>query len=143
MKSQKRHAAIRGTFPQKLSYVHGSYRVKRTGNGKAIFVYRKLLRRVTNLVLECRRILSLSDVQDLKSTLWEIMKLRICQLRNIIIIHSQNFHTKVLVWVIPHLKLQPEKAKNIEETENTYSDEGLNVSNDIFVEGPEYLEVNI
>ncbi|GET63406.1 hypothetical protein RIR_jg28628.t2 [Rhizophagus irregularis DAOM 181602=DAOM 197198] len=90
MKSQKRHAAIRGTFPQKLSYVHGSYRVKRTGNGKAIFVYRK-----------------------------------------------------VLVWVIPHLKLQPEKAKNIEETENTYSDEGLNVSNDIFVEGPEYLEVNI
>ncbi|CAB5384718.1 unnamed protein product [Rhizophagus irregularis] len=71
------------------------------------------------------------------------MKLRICQLRNIIIIHSQNFHTKVLVRSIPHLKLQSEKAKDIEETENTYSDEGLNVSNDIFVEGPEYLEVDI
>ncbi|CAB4473508.1 unnamed protein product [Rhizophagus irregularis] len=41
------------------------------------------------------------------------------------------------------VKLQSEKAKDIEETENTYSDEGLNVSNDIFVEGPEYLEVNI
>ncbi|CAB4446897.1 unnamed protein product [Rhizophagus irregularis] len=39
------------------------------------------------------------------------------------------------------VKLQSEKAKDIEETENTYSDEGLNVSNDIFVEGPEYLEV--
>uniref|UniRef100_U9TQQ9 Uncharacterized protein n=1 Tax=Rhizophagus irregularis (strain DAOM 181602 / DAOM 197198 / MUCL 43194) TaxID=747089 RepID=U9TQQ9_RHIID len=113
----------------------------------------KLLRRVTNLVLECRRILSLSDVQDLKSTLWEIMKLRICQLRNIIIIHSQNFHTKVLVWVIPHCianiscmkykKATDQEFKNSEiaTRKSVLLKKGLNVSNDIFVEGPEYLEI--
>ncbi|CAB4446891.1 unnamed protein product [Rhizophagus irregularis] len=87
---------IRGTFPQKLSYVHGRLYFYRVYEGKA---------RTSTTISSCIR--------------------------------------KVLVRIIPHLKLQSEKAKDIEETENTYSDEGLNVSNDIFVEGPEYLEVNI